>query len=205
MIINENPIEKHHKKLYSALSPELRTKIDGIENLPKEELYLIPIKRKRKPEVKAGTVFAMLLPERKYLYGKVIAPADKLPNIESNFFIVLVGNFVSDKLEFPQFELNKDNITCVWIATLGFWKNGTFFTVGQTELTAVEKNLDIGLYECKLIPHSEGKMKDVGYFVSLQGNKIHHTPKIFALCAYKTIYGIEQDIRKQIILGKIKL
>ncbi len=72
------------------MSEEQQIAWDEIDTLPKEKKYLKPIKRKRNPEIKTGTVFAMLLPENVYMYGKIISDNPELPMIEKGFFIAVI-------------------------------------------------------------------------------------------------------------------
>ena len=206
-IINEkyvNPLRSRFVLEYNAMTEEQQHQFDLIETLPKEKKYLKYIKRKRLPDVKIGTIFVMLLPENIYMYGKIIAKADNLPMIDAGNFVAMISRITTKEIENFNFDLTETGILCgPWIIGEGFWKNGTFFTVCEGELSKKEKKLDIGFYEMNFRPQEDGKLIDKGFFIDLNGKKIRKEPKFLNHCAYITIVGIEEEIRKHVILGDI--
>ena len=51
----------------------------------------------------------------------------------------------------------------------------------------------------------DGKLKDMGFFIDINGKQTRKESKFLAHCAYKTIIGIEEEIRKHVILGNIMI
>ena len=198
----ENPYSIKKKAMLDAIPEQKRREIDDFFSLPKEQRYIKPIKRKMKPDLKAGDIFAMHLPEDVYLYGKIIKKAENLPMIEDDFYIVLIGNLCTKELENPIFSIDKNNyLLGPWIISDSLWRNGKCFTVGNCPV--VEDKLDIGFYKSRLAPGKDGKLHEAGFFMDIHGNKLEREPDIFELCAYITIDGIEHDIKTQIILGNL--
>ncbi len=200
-----NPLRKRHLAEYELMSAEQREQMDGYDELPKEERYIIPIKRKRKPEIFPGTIFAICLPSKRYVYGKILKKAENLPMIEDGYYIAMISNITTDNLQAPIFELSDNNILLgPWIISDASWKNGRFYTVSFSPITENENKLNIGFYKMKPMVKSEGKMIiDAGYFMDMDGNKIEKEPHYLDHCAYITIHGIEKELFKQAILGKI--
>lgn len=197
-----NPCRSRYVTRYNSLSEEQQIAWDEIDTLPKEKKYLKPIKRKRNPEIKTGTVFAMLLPENVYMYGKIISDNPELPMIEKGFFIAFITNIVTKDLYCPTFELSDKNILIgPFIIGNGLWKNGTFYTVGHQELTAKEKGISYGFYNSKYVISDSGKLIDKGRIINSAGKPLDVEPKLLEFCAYKTITGLEEAIRREIIIN----
>lgn len=198
-----NPIKKRNQAEYNLRTEEQKQLIDGYENLAKEYKYIIPIKRCRKPELSEGVIFAICLPSHRYVYGKILAKTENLPMIDNNNYIVMITNVVSDNLEEVSFELSEANIIAgPWIVTDTLWKNGKFTTVGRRPISDSEKLLDVGFYRIEYIPDG-GTLKESGYLVDLHGNRIEQEPVYIHSCGYITIDGIEQNLYKNRVLGKI--
>lgn len=143
----QNPIALRYNKVYNSLSNEQRQQWDNIEYLPKEQWRLKKIRRVRKPEISAGTIFALLLPENVYMFGKIVEDKLSLPNIEKDFFVAFISSQVSDDINhFPHVIHDENIILGPVIISDGLWKNGTFFTVGYEPLTEDEMNLDYGFF-----------------------------------------------------------
>lgn len=194
---NMNPIRRRYVQWFNSLSEEQQIAMKGIDNLSKEEFYLKKIKRKRKPNIVPGTIFAMHLPENVYLYGKVIQEAENFPMIDPGFFIIMLSNIVTKELENVEFKINESTILAgPMIIGDGLWRNGTSFTTGYYELTEDEKTLDIGFMKM----HGANNY----YLLDKHGGTTDREAKFLDYCAYTTIYGIEYEIRKQVILGNIK-
>ncbi len=201
--IFENPYSKKLKQEFATLADEQRKAINDIYDLPKEERYLKPIKRKLKPNLKEGDVFAMLLPEDVYLYGKIIKKAEHLPKIEPNCFVVVISNICTKDLETIDLNINEDTYLCgPWIVSDVFWKNGKFFTVASSLNSS---DLDMGFYKSRLSIGDDGKMYESGHFIDINGERISKEPNHYTLCAYITIDGIEHELRKQIIMGNLRI
>lgn len=157
-----------------------------------------------KPDLKAGDVLAMHIPGDVYLYGKIIKKAENLPMIDEDYYIAVVGNATTDNLEEMDLQVDESNLLLgPWIISEAMWKNGKFFTVGNSPVT--EDKLSIGFYKSKLSPDANGKLYEAGYFIDLDGKKIESAPDFFTLCAYITIDGIEHEIYEQTIRGNISL
>lgn len=200
-----NPIRKKYLMQYEAMSDDQKKKMDGYDELPKEERYIIPIKRKRNPEIFAGTIFAICLPSKRYVYGKILKKAENLPMIEDGYYIAMISNITTDSLQAPIFELADSNILAgPWIISDALWRNGRFYSVSFSPITEDEKKLNIGFYKMKPMVNSDGKLIiDAGYFIDIDGNKVDEEPQYLDQCAYITINGIEHEFFAQSILGKI--
>lgn len=197
----DNPVSERNKKKYNTLNEMQKRLWDGIDNLPKEKKQLQPIKRKCKPEIKKGTIFALLLPENVYMFGKIFEDNLKLPMIDSDYFVAFISSFTSENMnDFPK-EIKGENILLgPIIIGGGLWKNGTFYTVGYEPLSEEENQIDYGFYKIKFMhDNSSGKMIDKGYIVNAVGEKIDYEPKYLDSCAYITIDGIERGLRQAII------
>ena len=179
--IYETPISKRNDVLYASLSMEQKRLWNEMDQLPKEKIQLQPIKRKRKPEITKGTIFAMLLPEDVYLFGKVFVDNLHLPMIDSDYYIAFISRKAAKTMtEFPTEIPEEDVLMGPIIIGDGLWKNGTFYTVGYNPLTTEEFQIDCGLYKTKFqVDASSGKMIDNGYFVNVYGEKIDYVPKHF--------------------------
>lgn len=201
--IYETPISKKNDVLYASLSMEQKHSWNEIEHLPKEKIQLQPIKRKLKPEIAKGTIFAMLLPENVYLFGKIFLDNLCLPMIDSDYYIAFISRKAAKTMaEFPTEIPEGDVLIGPIIIGDGLWKNGTFYTVGYNPLTTEEVQIDCGLYKSNFqVDGSSGKIVDNGYYVNMYGEKIDYEPKHLELCAYKTIDGIERAIRKELIIN----
>lgn len=210
--INEfhyNVMAKKYQDWYQRLSDEHREQVDHIPDLPQEQFRMKYIKRVRKPDIKAGTIFAMKLPEEIYLYGKIISSANHLPFISEPdpYYVAMVYQTATQELLNPHyFEL--DDTDCIigpWIVPERLWRNGTFYTVGEKELTEKEQNLDVGFYSTHGYIDENDRYQQIGMIYDLNGNLATHEPKYLALGGYKTIYGIEYDIRVEMIQERIIL
>lgn len=203
----QNPVRARFVAQYNAMTEEQQRQFDAIDSLAKEQKYLKPIKRVRKPNISAGTIFAMRLPEDIYVYGKIIARADKLPNIYDGFFVALVSRIATRSMEERNFDLTEAGIlTEPWIVSDRAWRNGRFFTVFDGEVSKKEKKLDIGFYQPDFRPQSDGALLPLrGHIFDINGSVIDREPEHLASCGYITIDGIEKELRKQIILGNIKV
>ncbi|MDE5596721.1 MAG: immunity 26/phosphotriesterase HocA family protein [Lachnospiraceae bacterium] len=197
----KNPCRSRYVAKYNALNEEQQKAWDAIDSLPKEKIYLKYIKRKRKPEVGAGTVFAMLLPENVYMVGKIIEDDLNLPTIEKGYFAVFISNIILKDLTEFSFELSEENILIgPLIMNDGFWRNGTFYTIGYAEITQKEKELSYGFYKIRLIPTEDKPLADKSYIVDVHGNIMEEEPQFLDFCAYVTITGIERAIRQALIM-----
>lgn len=197
----ENPCRSRYILRYNSLPESIQHQWDSIDKLPKEKLNLRPIKRKMKPDIREGTIFAMKLPENMFIFGKVVATDLNLPMIENDFFVVFIFRYSSKSLEGYPIELSYDNILLgPWIISNGLWRNGTCYTVGFCGLTEEEKNIDYGFYEFKIGMSNEGKIIDDGFICDVKGYRLNHEPIFLEHCACITIYGIETKIRREIIV-----
>ena len=197
----KNPCRSRYVAQYNALNEEQRKAWDAISSLPKEKLYLKPIKRKRKPEVKAGTVFVILLLENVYMVGKVIEDDLNLPMIEKGFFAVFISNIILKDLTEFSFELSAENILIgPLIMNDGFWRNGTFYTIGYEKITQKEKELSYGFYKTKYVSTADKPLVDKSYIVDVHGNCLDEEPQFLDFCVYVTITGIEYAIRRALIM-----
>lgn len=208
MCKNVNLIQQRYIDWYNSLVKEEQLQVDNIPYLPKEELYLKKIKRVRKPIITEGTVFAMKLPEDIFLYGKIICKANHLPfiNEDNPNYVAMIYQMATLELEQEIFEL--DDYNCIigpWIVSDIFWRNGTFFTVGEKELTEGEKNLDIGFYCEEGNLDENGIINYKGIIYDINGNVSKKEYKFLSLGGYKTIFGIEYDIRTMMIQKKIRV
>lgn len=196
----KNPIRSRYVERYNNLSEEVQNQWDKIESLPKEELNIRPIKRNRKPELSPGTIFAIHLPEDKYLYGKILADNLSLPKIDKNFFVAFISKIVSNELIATPFELTESNIMFgPIIIGDGLWKNGTFYSICQENLTERERNIPFGFYASKLMFTETGKMEERGSFIDVLGESLDKEPKFLGNCGYITIHGIEKAIKQEVL------
>lgn len=198
----KNPCMTRYVARYNSLSEDIQKKIDDIDKLPKEELHLKPIKRKRNPEIHEGTIFAIKLPEDVFFFGKVICTDLTLPMIKQGFFVVFFFRQGSrDMSRFP-LELTKDNILIgPMIFGDGLWKNGTCYTVDLQPLTKRERKIDFGFYKMNYKPSESGKLVDLGKVIDVNGNILTKEPAFLGHCAYTTILGIEHAFRREIIIN----
>jgi hypothetical protein len=198
----KNPCRNRYVARYNSLLEDIQKKIDDINKLPKEELYLKPIKRKRNPVIHEGTIFAIKLPEEVYFFGKVICSELALPMIEKGYFVVFFFRQGSrDMKRFP-LELSADNIL-IGLMILGnaLWKNGTCYTVDLQPLTKREREINYGFYKFNYRTSESSKIEDLGKVIDVKGNVLQKEPAFLGLCAYTTIYGIESAFRKEIIIA----
>lgn len=204
----ENPCSIRYKKRYESLPEDIKKQWDDIENLPNEKLYLKRIKRKFKPEIEIGTIFALKLPEDVFLFGKVVADVSKLPILISDedcrYYVAFISKKASKNMEdFPS-EITADDILVgPWIIGDWLWRGGKFYTVGQKPLTEEEKKIDYGFYKMKLEPSRmiyEG-LVDNGYIVDINGCKMDHEPEFLETTGCITIIGIEKELRQEIIVN----
>lgn len=197
---NMNPCRRRYVERYNSLPEDVQKQWDDVKNLPKEKLYLKPIKRKRAPDTPAGTIFAMKLPEDVYMFGKIVNDNLNLPMIKDGHFVIFVFAYSSrDMMDYPT-ELTEKNILAgPWIINDGLWRNGTFFTVGYQEVSEQEKAIDYGFYRFRYVPAEAGGLVDRGDILDAAGNKLDREPKYLSICGYRTLDGIEQGIRKEII------
>ncbi|MBT3319165.1 MAG: hypothetical protein HN948_10145 [Clostridia bacterium] len=188
-----NPCRRRIVTRYNSLPEEKQKQIENIDKLPKDKIYLKPIKRKRKPEIHEGTIFAVKLPEDVFFFGKVICLNHNLPNIDKSFFVVFFFRHGSRSLDNYPTKLTKDNILIgPMMFGDGLWRNGTCYTVGFQPLTRYERKVNYGFYKHNIL--GGGKVIDVN------GKLLKKEPIYLDFCAYTTIHGIESDFRREIII-----
>lgn len=151
--------------------------------------------------MQVGDIFAVQLPDKKFCYGKVIAPAAKLPRIQEGFFSVMMSNIVTNTLDEVTFELNESSILLSpWIVNETFWRNGTFFTISRKPLTNKEKDLKIGYVVFDAKKHLRGERGWDLY--DINGNLIEKAD-YYTFSGYTTIHGMEFDLYREKICGTI--
>jgi hypothetical protein len=191
----KNPCRTRWVERFNSLPEEIQDKIEHIDDMPKEALYLKPIKRKRTPDIEEGTIFAVKTPEDVFFFGKVINKDLELPNIDEGFFVVFFFNKGSKYMEHYPIEFTYENILLgPMILGEGLWKNGTCYTVGHHPLTTGEKELKYGFYKEQILNKS-------GLILNANGYVMDKEPIFLSWCAYTTIYGIERGLRIEFIIN----
>lgn len=190
---DQNPYSRKFVARYNSLPVDVQKQIDDIDKLPKEKIYLKPIKRKRKPEIHEGTIFAVKLPEDVFFFGKVICSNHNLPNIDKNFFVVFFFRQGSRSLDNHPSKLTKDNILIgPMMFGDGLWRNGTCYTVGFQPLTRYERKINYGFYKHNIL--------DGGKVIDVNGKALKKEPTYLDISGYTTIHGIEYAFREEIII-----
>lgn len=183
----ENILRQRWEQRYEMQSPEIKKKLDELDEMTVEEFQLLPIKRKRiKPQ--KGDVFVVSPNENEYFYGIVLN--DSICNINGDDLLVVVVFMEKQySIEEPIKQLDYEKLLLrPCIVGREYWTRGYFFNISVKQ--EIPANLDYGFY-------SIGKC----LFLDEYGKELQHEPKLLGVFGVYTIWGVSREIRKEIIMG----
>ncbi len=182
--INDNPISKRVKEIYSKQSDEVKNKLDNLKTLNYKEYQLKVIKRS-KSIPKIGDVFEIKPNEDTKLYGIVINAPVKNRN-GNDLILIFVMKMNSNIYDF---KFTEDELLIPpMIVGTEYWSKGYFFNTG--EMLSVPSDIDYGFYD----------IIDKKY-VDEYGNDIKRIPQILGVMGVSTISGVAYEINKALIIS----
>lgn len=175
---------------FNTLSEEQKAAIKKIDEMDSSTYILKKIKRKLKPQLKEGDVFAMLLPEGFYIFGRILKSGVNFWSEPTKYNVAFIfekiGKDINDIPE--KFDYDKILLGPILLSD-GYWTRGYCYTVTNIPLTDKEKKLDYGFWD------NGAKMR----FLDADGKEMDHQPEYLSCYGLKTLYGLSIPIRKRII------
>lgn len=85
--VMDNPVKINLQKKYEKLTDKQRCLLEAYGDLPKEEKYFIPIKRRRQPNVQVGDIFAVHCQIRNFAMVKLLLQPPNYLGFRKDFFL----------------------------------------------------------------------------------------------------------------------
>lgn len=182
--INDNPISKRVKDIYSKQSDEVKNKLDNLRALNYKE-YQLKVIKCSKSIPKIGDVFEIKPNEETKLYGIVVnAPVKNRNGDDLILIFVMKTNISIYDFKFTNDEL----LISPMIVGREYWSKGYFFNTG--EMINVPSDIDYGFYD--IVAQK---------YVDEYGNDMKRIPQILGVMSVSTISGVAYEINKALIIS----
>ncbi|HPT61121.1 MAG TPA: immunity 26/phosphotriesterase HocA family protein [Bacillota bacterium] len=197
LLVNRNfsddPILQRQKKRFAGLPPEVRDKINALDNMHPRDYQLKVIKRKRtKPQ--EGDIFVVCPREGLYFYGRVLKADIKHIRQSETFegkHVIVVFKTKTRNLDLSDYSPDYEDLLIEpSIVDGGYWRCGWFYTIANVSLDDYEKALDYGFYD---VIH--------GKFCTAEGNELDHEPKHFTDYMLSSFSMVARYIEREAIIN----